>query len=79
VTKQKSDPVLSELEMIRKLLVLALLRTGITQAQMGGVLGLSQSQISTMFPSGALAALSGKAKKQKPSAAAVEGAIDGGD
>ena len=59
----KSDPQLTELEMIRKLLVLALLRTGMTQGQLGGVLGLTQQQVSAMFPSGSLAALNGKPKK----------------
>lgn len=61
------DPQLAELEMIRKLLVLALLRTGMTQGQLGGVLGLSQQQVSAMFPSGALSALNGKGKKAKAS------------
>lgn len=64
------DPQLAELEMIRKLLVLALLRTGMTQGQLGGVLGLSQQQVSAMFPSGALSALNGKGKKVKDSSAA---------
>lgn len=63
------DPQLAELEMIRKLLVLALLRTGMTQGQLGGVLGLSQQQVSAMFPSGALSALNGKGKKTKDSSA----------
>ena len=60
---------LSELEMIRKLLVLALLKDGLTQGQLGGVLGLTQQQVSAMFPSGALAAVIGKGKKTKESAA----------
>ena len=58
-----TDPILSELTMIRKLLVLALLRSGITQGQMGGVLGLDQSEVSRMFPKGALAAFKAKPKK----------------
>lgn len=74
MAKAKTDPQLSELEMIRKLLVLALLRTGLTQGQLGGVLGLSQQQISAMYPAGALSAVMGKAKKGKASnsGAAVE-------
>jgi transcriptional regulator len=60
---QKTDPHLAELQMIRKLLVLALLRNGLTQGQVGGVLGLTQQQVSAMFPSGALTALKGKGKK----------------
>lgn len=58
----RGDGQLAELQMIRKLLVLALLRTGLTQGQLGGVLGLSQQQISAMFPSGSLSALNGKSK-----------------
>jgi predicted transcriptional regulator len=60
---KSGDPQLAELEMIRKLLVLALLRTGLTQGQLGGVLGLTQQQVSAMFPSGALSAINSKAKK----------------
>lgn len=63
--KEKIDPILAELQMIRKLLILAVMRSGVTQSQMGGILGISQSQVSTMFPAGALAALSGKGKKPK--------------
>jgi hypothetical protein len=70
--KEKTDPVVDELRMIRKLLVLALLRTGITQAQLGGILGLSQSQVSEMFPKGALLAFKGKAKKASKGAPDAE-------
>lgn len=63
MAKPTTDPILSELTMIRKLLVLALLRSGITQGQLGGVLGLDQSEVSRMFPKGALAAFKGKAKR----------------
>ena len=61
--KDKIDPKLAELETIRKLLVLALLRTGISQAQMGAILGIHQTQVGRMFPTGALAGLSNKSKK----------------
>lgn len=63
MAKATSDPILTELVMIRKLLVLALLRSGITQGQLGGILGLDQSEVSRMFPKGALAAFKGKAQK----------------
>ena len=63
MAKPMTDPIVSELTMIRKLLVLALLRSGITQGQLGGVLGLDQSEVSRMFPKGALAAFKGKTKK----------------
>lgn len=61
--KEKTDPILAELQMIRKLLVAALLRQEISQGQLGGILGLSQQQISDMFPKGALAAFKGKIRK----------------
>jgi hypothetical protein len=64
VPKETTDPALGELRMIRKLLVLALLRSGITQGQLGGILGMSQSDISRMFPTGALAAFKGNSKKK---------------
>jgi hypothetical protein len=63
MAKPTTDPILSELTMIRKLLVLALLRSGITQGQLGGILGLDQSEVSRMFPKGALAAFKAKTKK----------------
>ena len=63
MAKPTTDPILSELAMIRKLLVLALLRSGITQGQLGGILGLDQSEVSRMFPKGALAAFKPKAKR----------------
>lgn len=62
---KRDDAHLNELEMIRKLLVLALLRSGLTQSQLGGVLGLTQQQVSAMFPSGALSKLTGKSTKAK--------------
>jgi hypothetical protein len=73
----KSEPQLAELQMIRKLLILALIRTGLTQAQVGGVLGLTQQQVSAMFPSGALNALKGKGKKGSLKEPASEDQIDG--
>lgn len=48
------DPTLSELISIRKLLVLGLLRSGLTQKQVAAALGLDRSQISRMFPKGTL-------------------------
>ena len=47
-----SDPTLAELVAIKKLLVLKLFRDGVTQSQVATVLGVSQSQISRMFPKG---------------------------
>ncbi len=51
---------------IRKLLVVALLKSGMTQAQLGAILGVDRTMIGKMVPSGALAAVAkkpGKAKK----------------
>jgi|GEM_PF-2153583 len=62
---------LEELTTIRKLLVLALLRSGMTQADLGAALGMHRTQVGRMFPKGALAEIgSKKDKKEKKS---VEG------
>lgn len=45
---------LDELVMIRKLLVLALLDSGMTQDQLGAALGVHGTTIGRMFPKGAL-------------------------
>lgn len=50
----KDNPELDELVTIRKLLVLALLRSGMTQSDLGAALGVHRSQIGRMFPKGAL-------------------------
>lgn len=62
----KADEHLKELVTIRKLLVLALLRSGMSQAQVGAALGVHRTQIGRMFPPGALED-SGKKKKRKTS------------
>jgi hypothetical protein len=49
-----ADEHLKELVTIRKLLVLALHRSGMTQAQLGAALGVHRTQIGRMFPPGAL-------------------------
>lgn len=49
-----------ELTTIRKLLVLALLRSGMTQSELGAALGVHRTQIGRMFPKGALAEVSKK-------------------
>jgi hypothetical protein len=49
----KPDEHLKELVTIRKLLVLALLRSGMTQSQVGAALGVHRTQIGRMFPAGA--------------------------
>ena len=54
---------LEELVTIRKLLVLALLRSGMTQAELGAALGVHRTQIGRMFPKGALADVGKKERK----------------
>lgn len=56
----KPDNSDGELVTIRKLLVLALLRTGMTQAELGAALGVHRTQIGRMFPKGALGEMSKK-------------------
>lgn len=51
----KGSAELDELVTIRKLLVLALLRSGMTQSELGAALGVHRTQIGRMFPKGALA------------------------
>lgn len=51
----KDSSELVELSTIRKLLVLALLRSGMTQTELGAALGVHRTQIGRMFPKGALA------------------------
>jgi DNA-binding transcriptional regulator LsrR (DeoR family) len=62
---------LEELTTIRKLLVLALLRSGMTQAELGATLGIHRTQVGRMFPKGALAEIGGK--KEKKEKKGVEG------
>ena len=46
------DPILAELVRIKRLLVFALLKSGSSQTEAAAALGVAQSQISKMFPSG---------------------------
>ncbi len=57
-----TDQRLNELVAIKKLLVLALLKSGLTQAQVAGALEIDRSQISRMFPKGTLTGLGRKEK-----------------
>ena len=56
----KANSELEELETIRKLLILALLRSGMTQAELGAALGVHRTQVGRMFPKGALATVGKK-------------------
>lgn len=62
----KSDDELKELITIRKLMVLGLLRSGMTQAQVGAALGVHRTQIGRMFPAGALDDPGKKKATKKP-------------
>lgn len=48
--KQSGDPILGELEHIRRLLMLGLLAQGQTQAEIASALGVTQGTVSKMFP-----------------------------
>lgn len=48
----ETSAMLEELVAIKRLLILALLRDGLTQAEVGAAIGVSQSAISRMFPGG---------------------------
>lgn len=47
-----NDPILAELAAIKRLMVFALLRSGASQEDVATPLGMSQSQVSRMFPGG---------------------------
>jgi DNA-directed RNA polymerase specialized sigma subunit len=46
------DPVVTELTEIKKLLIGLLMQSGASQADVGRVLGINQSNVSRMFPGG---------------------------
>lgn len=52
MSNQRSE--IDELEMIRKLLILGLIRTGLTQDELGAALGIHGTTIGRMFPKGLL-------------------------
>ena len=47
-----TDPVLSELVAIKRLMVLALIQSGTGQKDVAAALGVDKSQVSRMFPAG---------------------------
>ena len=48
----ETSAVLDELVAIKRLLILALLRDGLSQAEVAAAIGVTQSTISKMFPKG---------------------------
>lgn len=65
----KEDETLKELVTIRKLLILGLWRSGLSQTQIGAALGVHGTTIGRMFPAGALADPKKKASKAQSSEA----------
>ena len=47
--KKPSDPVLDQLDQIKRLLVVQLLRDGVNQDQIAGALDIGQSSVSRMM------------------------------
>jgi DNA-binding XRE family transcriptional regulator len=52
MSEQRTE--LEELEMIRKLLILGLVKLGLTQDELGAALGMHRTTIARMFPTGFL-------------------------
>ncbi len=52
MSEQRNE--LAELEMIRKLLIVGLVKMGLTQDELGSALGTHRTTIARMFPSGFL-------------------------
>jgi Trp operon repressor len=68
------DEQLKELVTIRKLLILGLLRSGMSQTQVGAALGVHGTTIGRMFPTGALSESQKKPGKKKADEARAVGA-----
>lgn len=58
---EKSDPV-SELETVKKLMILDLVMKGVEQGDIAEIIGVSPATVSTMFPKGVLKKYRGKGK-----------------
>lgn len=52
--RMANDPIVEELQAIKRLLMLQTLRTGATQNQIAAALGIDQSAVSRMIPSKAI-------------------------
>lgn len=50
MTKGNEDSLVAEVESLKKLLVLLLLKLGASQAEIAGALGVSQPSVSRMIP-----------------------------
>ena len=58
----ETDNQLSELQVLKKLMILDLVMKGVEQGDVAEVIGVSPATVSTMFPKGVLAKYRGKAK-----------------
>lgn len=58
--KKPSDPVLDQLDQIKRLLVVQLLRDGVNQDQIAGALDIGQSSVSRMMAAYTKASVSKK-------------------
>ena len=58
MSEQRTE--LDELETIRKLLILGLIKLGLTQDEIGATLGMHRTTIARMFPTGLLASVAKK-------------------
>ena len=55
--KEELDPIQKELSDIKRLMVLALVRDGVSQSTIATALGVSEATVSRMFPKGTAKAL----------------------
>lgn len=62
----ETETLAKELASIKRLLVLALLSSGLTQSQVGGALGIDRTGVGRMFPKGTLSGIRGKADRSEP-------------
>lgn len=60
---QNDQQILKELVAIKKLLILALAKSGMTQSQIASALDVDRTNVSRMFPKGTLASVSSKGDK----------------
>ena len=56
----EDTPTIKELVAIKKLLILALVNSGLTQSQIASALDVDRTSVARMFPKGALAKLKSK-------------------
>jgi predicted transcriptional regulator len=65
-TKDENERILSELESIKRLLMLGLTKAGVTQEQLAKALQISQPSVSRMLPPGLSAPKNPARQTRKP-------------